>query len=269
MMIYVFYVILAVGLLILIAGFFLAQSLAYIKKRPDFPLENYKSPYVNEDYSKTVKEWLDQTELQYTNVLSPYLYKINLMIAENKNKDKWIVLLHGVTNSHKYMIDLASFYHKAGYSVAAWDSRAHGKSGGKTVTYGYYEQYDLKAVIDYLRKTYGNKCSIGLHGISMGSGILLMYASHVRDDCSFYIADCPYSNLQQQVMNVSSRKLKLKGFPLKLIFEAGNFLARTIYKFDIKKVDMIPIFVEKSNLPKTKMLTHNMMKNNKLQLLVS
>ena len=41
MMIYVFYVILAVGLLILVPGFFLAHNLALIKKRPDFSLENY------------------------------------------------------------------------------------------------------------------------------------------------------------------------------------------------------------------------------------
>lgn len=238
-MIYVFYVILAVGLLILITGFFLSHNLAYIKKRPDFPLDNYISPYTDEKYSNIVKAWLESTNLKYVSILSPYHYKLNLMLAENKKNDKWIFLLHGVTNSYKYMIDIASFYHKAGFSVAAWDSRGHGKSGGKTTTYGYYEQYDVKAVIDYLRKTYGKDCMIGLHGISMGAGILLMYASHVRDDCNFYIADCPYSYLPSQVMKVSGRKIKMKGFPLKVVFEAGNFLARVLYKFDIKKVDIL------------------------------
>ncbi|MBN1624749.1 MAG: alpha/beta hydrolase [Clostridia bacterium] len=238
-MIYVFYVILVICILILVVGFFIAHSLAYIKKRPDFSLENYKSPYTDERYSDKVKEWIDGTELKYVNVLSPYLYKLNIMIAENKKNDKWIFLLHGVTNSYKYMIDIASFYHKAGYSVVAWDSRAHGKSGGKTTTYGYYEQYDVKAVVDYIRNTYGKDSRIGLHGISMGAAILLMYASHVRDDCSFYIADCPYSCLASQVMSVSGKKIRLKGFPLKVIFEAANFLARILYKFDIKKVDIL------------------------------
>ena len=237
-MIYVLYVILVLGIIVLGLGFYLAHSLAFIRKRPDVSLEDYVSPYTDENYSEKVRAWLDETELKYTKIMSPYLYNLNLMIAENKDLSKWVFLLHGVTNSHKYMIDIASFYHKAGYSVVAWDSRSHGKSGGKTTTYGYYEQYDAKAVIDFIRKTYGENCSIGMHGVSMGSGILLMYASHVRDDCSFYIADCPYSYFPDQVMNVTGRKLRLKGFLLKVIFETGNFLARSLYKFDMKSIDI-------------------------------
>jgi len=238
-MVYFLIAILLLIILILAVGLYLAVSLAYIRKRPDIPLENYESPYLDKEYSEKVREWLDTSDRRYEYIYSPYYYKINAMIAEGKDTKKWIILLHGVTNSHKYMIDIASFYHKAGYSVLAWDSRGHGKTGGKTTTYGYYEKFDLKAVIDYIRKTYGDDCRIGLHGISMGSGILLMYASHVRDDCDFYIADCPYSNFPEQVMDVSSRKLRVGGFLIKTIFEAGNIFLRILYKFDARKVNII------------------------------
>lgn len=237
-MVYVFIVLLVLALLILGLGLYMAISIAYVKKRPDLKLENYESPYLDAEYSLKVRKWIDAVELKYEEIMSPYFYRIHTAVAENGDNRRWVFLLHGVTQNHKYLIDIASYYHKAGYSVIMWDSRGHGKSEGKTTTYGYYERFDVKVVVGYLRKQYGEDIKIGLHGISMGAGILLQYASCVRDDCDFYIADSPYSSFPRQVKSVVGKKLRLNGLPIKIVFKAGNFLCRVLFKFDIKKIDI-------------------------------
>ena len=237
-MIYILLFLLIVGLLILALGMFMVIGLVYIKKRPDISLEGYTSPYLDEEHSLSVREWLDSIKLEKMEIVSPYGYKLNAAVIEGKERKRWIFLLHGVTQNHKYMLDIASFYHKAGYSVIIWDSRGHGESGGRTTTYGLYEKFDLKAVLETLRKKYGDDIRIGLHGLSMGSGILLQYASYVRDDCEFYISDCSFSYFPDQVTAVVGRKIRSKGLPVKVVFETGNLLCRILFRFDTKKIDI-------------------------------
>ena len=114
-----------------------------------------------------------------------------------------------------------------------------GKRKGKNISYGYYEKYDLKAVVDWLRKEYGEKLGIGLHGVSMGAGILLSYATGVRDDCRFYIADCPYSNFKQQVFNVSKKTLKAPDFIIHIIMFFTQRFVKMFFKFDLGEIDIV------------------------------
>ena len=235
------YFLLAVLIVLLffsVTGLYAAFSIAHIKLKPDYDIHDYEFKMHEPEYAKKIREWVEELELKYFNIRSPYFYELNAMEIKKAYSDRWVILLHGVTSNHKSMLSYAYEYNKLGYNILLFDSRRHGKSEGKSVSYGYYEKNDLKAVVDYLRKEYGNKIKIGLHGVSMGSGILLSYACGVRDDCDFYIADCPYSNFKVQASNVIKKKIRMSGFLLKVIMLFTQIFIRLLFGYDISKIDI-------------------------------
>jgi len=237
-MIYFVLALIAVLIIFIILGLYSAFSIAHNKKKPDVELSEYSYSWHEPDYESKIKDWIKEIDLDYFFVKSPYQYNLNCLIVKNNEDKKWVILLHGVTLNHKAMMDIAFMYTNLGFNILLWDSRNHGKSGGSNITYGYYEKYDLKEVVDYLRKNYGEKIKIGLHGVSMGSGILLSYASAVIDDCDFYIADCPYSDFKKQVFDVTKRKLKLPDKIISVIIYFSQIIIRLLFKFEIGKINI-------------------------------
>ena len=234
-----FLIVIALVILALVAvGLITSFKIAHKKLRPDFDIHEYSFPMHEPEYEKDIKDWIKGIPLIYFKIKSPYFYKLNTLEIKNNDIDKWIVLLHGVTMNHKSMLDLAYMYSRLGYNLILWDSRAHGSSEGKNISYGYYEKYDLKAVVDHLRTKYGKHLKIGLHGVSMGSGILLSYACGVRDDCDFYIADCPYSNFRQQSFNVAKSVYKMPGFIVTVTMFFAQLFIKLIFGYDINKIDI-------------------------------
>ncbi|HKH46916.1 MAG TPA: alpha/beta fold hydrolase, partial [Thermoanaerobaculia bacterium] len=59
-----------------------------------------------------------------------------------------------------------------GFDVIAYDSRAHGDSGGDTCTYGYFEKKDLRRVLDTVPSG-----PIVLLGTSLGAAVALQEAA--------------------------------------------------------------------------------------------
>jgi uncharacterized protein len=83
-----------------------------------------------------------------------------------------IVYLHGVSDNRASSIGIAERFVPQGYDVVAYDSRAHGESGGVACTYGYYEKQDLERVLDHLTRT-----PVVVMGHSMGAAIALQAAA--------------------------------------------------------------------------------------------
>lgn len=126
-----------------------------------------------------------------------YLLK-GFLLKAKENNGKTIIISHGVTVSRYSSIKYALIFINLGYDVLIYDQRCHGESGGKFISYGFYERYDLKAMVDYIKKAKGPDSIIGIHGESMGSGIALLYAGSIEDGADFYIIDCAYSNFQEE-----------------------------------------------------------------------
>lgn len=238
-MIYFVLTLVVVLLIIIILSIFTALSIVHKSEKPDADLVDYSYSWHEPEYELKIKEWIKSIKTDYFTVKSPYLYNINCLNIKNNDNCKWVILLHGVTLNHKAMMDLAYMYTNLGFNILLWDSRNHGKSEGKTITYGYYEKYDLKEIVGYLRANYGKEIKIGMHGISMGAGILLSYATSVSDDCNFYIADCPYSNFKRQVFDVAKRKLRLPDVFVTLIIYFTQLFIRLFYNFDLGKIDIM------------------------------
>lgn len=83
---------------------------------------------------------------------------------------------------------------KMGFNALVVDQRAHGESGGQTITFGIKEHRDCLCWIQYCNNRFGNKRPIILSGLSMGAATVLMAANcTLPDNVACIIADSPYS----------------------------------------------------------------------------
>ena len=83
-----------------------------------------------------------------------------------------LVVLHGVADTRASTAPIVERYLARGLDVIAYDSRAHGESGGDMCTYGFYEKRDLRSVID----AFGHGPIVVL-GTSLGAAVALQEAA--------------------------------------------------------------------------------------------
>lgn len=103
---------------------------------------------------------------------------------------------------------------RAGYNSLVVDQRAHGKSGGHTISFGIRERFDCKAWAEYAADRFGD-IPIFLSGVSMGAATVLMASNlQLPRNVRGIIADCPYSSPEAIIRKVC-RDMKL---PEKIIY---------------------------------------------------
>lgn len=83
-----------------------------------------------------------------------------------------VVYLHGIGDNRASGIGIAQHFNALGFDVLAYDSRAHGESGGDACTYGFYEKKDLSRAIDRL-----GGGPVLAFGISLGAAVALQSAA--------------------------------------------------------------------------------------------
>lgn len=145
-------------------------------------------------------------------IKSPYGYSL-FGLFFNNNSRITIIICHGISLNLFSSIKYLPLYVNRGYNILVYDHRNHGNSGGKTTTYGYYEKYDLKACVDWVINHCGTDSTIGVHGESMGAAIAMQYAALERV-VSFYVIDCPFSDLTSQFVIRAKDDYGLPSFPL-------------------------------------------------------
>ena len=83
-----------------------------------------------------------------------------------------VVFLHGRNQNRDAGIVVARRLVPLGFEVLAYDSRAHGLSGGKYSTFGYYEKRDVSRAIDFLGAE-----RVVLVGMSLGAAVAIQAAA--------------------------------------------------------------------------------------------
>lgn len=83
-----------------------------------------------------------------------------------------VIYLHGVADNRASGAGVLERFLNRGFDVLAFDSRAHGDSGGKACTYGFFEKEDLKKVMNTLRPG-----PVILIGTSLGGAVALQLAA--------------------------------------------------------------------------------------------
>ncbi|MEH6943024.1 alpha/beta hydrolase [Bacillus sp. JJ722] len=219
---------------IIALGFFLTNILMFMKKK--------EASFIKEREIKA-KRWIvqdfDALPKKHVSVPSPFGYKLDCLFIQPHNTNKWMIFCHGITENKYNSIKYMNVFLERGFNAVIYDHRRHGESGGKTSSYGYYEKWDLEAVVNELKIYVGEDLILGIHGESMGAVTTLLYGGSVRDDANFYIADCPFSTLYGQLQY----RLKVETpLPSWLVLPLGNtFLKwRDGYRFqDVSPLDAV------------------------------
>ena len=91
-----------------------------------------------------------------------------------------------------------------GHNLLLVDQRAHGKSGGHTISFGIRERHDLLCWVEYAVERFGPDTRILLYGVSMGAATVLMAADlPLPDNVKGIVADCPYAVPMDIILHVA------------------------------------------------------------------
>ena len=113
--------------------------------------------------------------------------------------EKCVVFLHGYADAKVGSIAWAPTWHSLGYNILALDLRAHGESGGRDVTAGFFERHDVNELLDRLRSIRPDQTrQLVLFGVSMGAAVALASAA-LRDDLSAVVIDSPFADYRTAV----------------------------------------------------------------------
>ena len=117
-------------------------------------------------------------------------------------------------------------------NVLLIDQRAHGKSQGRSITFGIKERYDLLCWTDYILTRFGPDTKILLYGISMGAATVLMASGlELPKNVKGISADCPYSSPLDIILEVG----KQTGYPPRLIRPFVILGAKIFGGFDVRE----------------------------------
>ncbi len=134
------------------------------------------------------------------------VWVIKARASAGANPRGTVVVLHGLTETKAAWpyFGTAQVLGRKGYDVILLDLRAHGRSGGKYVTYGAKEKHDVKAVVDALLGDATVHEPIYAFGATLGAATAIQYAA-IDSRCKAVFALTPY----QDARKIARRKLAL------------------------------------------------------------
>jgi len=118
------------------------------------------------------------------------------------------------------------------------DQRAHGKSEGRSISFGIQERLDVLSWVSFALNRFGAETKILLYGVSMGASTVLMASGlKLPENVKGIIADCPYASPMEIILDVAEKR-KLP-FPLWLIKPFVILGAKIYGGFDIQETDVV------------------------------
>lgn len=115
-----------------------------------------------------------------------------------------VVLVHGVRETRRAMLDRARFLHRAGYAVLLFDLPAHGESEGDRVGFGAGEASAVRAAVDRLAESLPGQ-PIAALGFSLGGAACLLGRDPLPVDA--LVLEAVYPDIETAVAN----RLRLYG----------------------------------------------------------
>ncbi len=132
-----------------------------------------------------------------------------------------------------------------GHNVLLVDQRAHGKSEGRTITFGIQERHDCLRWIQYAMERFGCDTKIILYGVSMGGATVLMASGlELPENVKGIIADCPYASPMDIILHVG-QKMPIPNWLIRPFVKLG---AKVYGGFDVEETDAATA-VKKAQIP--------------------
>ena len=118
--------------------------------------------------------------------------------ATDPDEHRWAVCVHGYADTYEAMGAQGLRYHNSGWNVLMPDQRAHGRSGGECIGWGYLERLDMLGWINWILRR-DPEAEIVLHGASMGGATVLMVTGGpVPRQLKAVISDCSYTSFEEE-----------------------------------------------------------------------
>lgn len=125
---------------------------------------------------------------------------------------------------------------KLGCNVLLPDQRAHGASGGHTITLGIKERLDCRAWARWAAGRFGAQTPIFLMGVSMGASTVLMAAGlDLPPSVRGILADCGYTSPRAVIRRYLPRFLPW--LPVGPAYAVGRLGMRLFGRFDPESAD--------------------------------
>ena len=99
--------------------------------------------------------------------------RVSGWLLPGKPKRGAVLLLHGVRDDRREMVQRAKFLSKLGYGILLIDLPAHGESSGDRITYGAHEAEGVEAALSFLAQSQPSE-RIGVIGVSLGAASLVL-----------------------------------------------------------------------------------------------
>jgi len=178
-------------------------------------------------------------------LLSAWFIPARRVESSTKKPRATIIYLHGVGDNKMSGLLLAKVLHENNFNVMLYDSRAHGESGGRFCTYGYYEKHDVQTAIYEAQKKYSTG-KIGVFGTSMGAAVALQAAA-IEPRISAVVAEASFATLRQITVDYQKRLLRLpwhflRNIAMKKSERIANFKHREVSSIQSVKNIHVPVF---------------------------
>lgn len=223
--------ILVLSLLILFVFFILTSCRMNKIETPDEKIKGYEDSLlakIKEKCDKLISHKCDEIDIKSYDgtILHGYYY-------HSTNPKAIAILFHGYKSSP--FISNGIFGGELidkGFDVLCVSQRAHGKSGGKYITFGFKERYDCKAWCNYISEMHKDM-PILLEGISLGGATVCMASDLGLGNVKMIIDDCGFTT-PYEIQSFVCHSLKV---PSKLIMFFFSIFYKLFAKVDIRKSD--------------------------------
>lgn len=177
---------------------------------------------------------IDRIETENTDGL-----KISSWRFKKENPEGIVIVLHGMDGQDaSTLLDFGKFFSDNNYETFCLDLRAHGKSEGNQIGFGYTEVKDVEALLDWIKSQpkYSNK-EIILYGISMGGATSINIAAD-RDEVDKVISVSAFQSTEKTFLDY----MRMDGVPEFVVqsFKPSIRLLITL-KYDSKPIKNAPI----------------------------
>lgn len=204
----VLYIVLTLAIAYLITTLIFARKVICIRRKTDAQIEQYRA-----DGNWYDPAWYQALPKEELRIRSDFGYDLSATYIPHPNdQQRTVIICHGVTVNRFCVLKYARMFIDRGYHVLLYDHRAHGQSGGKYITYGYYEKHDLATVVHWVESRNPDGL-IGLIGESMGAAIVMQYAG-MSDKLAFIIPDCGFTSLPDEMAHQLQRMVNLPAWTL-------------------------------------------------------
>ncbi len=161
------------------------------------------------------------------------------LIPAHVPSSRTVMIVHGYSDAKVGGIAWAPVWRSMGWNVLAVDLRAHGESGGRHSTGGYYERDDLDQVIDLFRNTRPRLAQdFAIFGVSLGAACAAAVGAR-REDLFAVVMESPYADYRIAVRAHGRRLAMPLEWAYDLAFRVAERFARARFS-EVRPVDLIP-----------------------------